>query len=251
MENNENAVQDGSLESEDLLVEEAVEEPQDDSLSLEEALSDEGQPQGEQTPQSAGERKEPGYVQGRINKAVEKAVAAVREEYEAKLAPLMEHMLAAEAQELVRSGKVKDLETARELVRYRNGQPATQQETQQPRNERGQFASRQGGNDQAIQARIDMLQHQANRIKEQGGPDVIAEFQSNEEIKQKVVSGEMDFYDVAETLNGKAKKRTPAPTRSPNGASSNARTLDFANMSSEQFAKLEKKIQEGARISLR
>lgn len=238
MEQSENMVQDESFESEDLLVEDVVEEPQEESLSLEEALEE--QP-AEQPSQSAGERKEPGYVQTRINKAVEKAVAAVRDEYEAKLAPLREHMLTSEAQELVRSGKVKDLETAKELVRYRQGQPA-QQETPAP--------ATQGTTDPATQARIDMLQHQADRIKAQGGPDVIAEFRDNPEVKRKVVSGELDFYEVAEMMS-KTKKRTPAPMRSPNGASSNARTLDFATMSSEQFAKLEKKIQEGARISLK
>lgn len=252
MEQNENMVQDENFESEDLLMEEIVEEPQDDSLSLEEALGEQPvqEQNGNQKTQSAGEPKEPGYVQNRINKAVEKAVSAVRNEYEAKLAPLMEHMLNTEAQELVRSGKVKDLETAKELVRYRQGQPQAA-EPQQPRNERGQFASAQNSVDPATQARISMLQHQADRIKAQGGPDVISAFQNDPEIKEKLVSGEWDFYDVADSIS-KTRKKTPAPMRSPNGASSNPRAIDFENMSSEQFKKLEKRIQEeGVRISLR
>lgn len=250
MEQNENMVpQEESFEAEDLLPG-ATEEPQDDSLSLEDALTETGTEQtGDQQPQSAGgERKEPGYVQTRINKAVEKAVSAVRSEYEAKLAPLMEHMLNTEAQELVRSGKVKDLETAKELVRYRQGQPP---QPEQPRNEKGQFTS--GGEeerDSATQARIDMLQHQADKIR-QKGIDVIAEFQTNEETKQKVISGEWDFYDVADMLSQRSqKRRTPAPMRSPNGASG-AEKSTIASMTDEQFEKLERKIREGARYSLR
>lgn len=257
MDQNENANQEANFEAEDLLPEELNEEPQDESQSLEDAIAEDDteQQQGEQ-PQSAGGQKEPGYVQGRINKAVEKALAQQREAFEAQMAPMREYMINQEAQELVRSGKVKDLETARELVRYRQGQPQpvqqAGQESGQVRDSQGRFASgnQQSGGDPAVQARINMLQHQANKIKTSSGIDVIAEFRNNEDVRMKVVSGEMDFYDVAEQLRGGGSRRAPSPVRSPNGASGSQKTA-IDNMSDEQFERLEKRIKEGARYSLK
>ena len=96
-----------------------------------------------------------------------------------------------------------------------------------------------------------MLRHQAERIAENGGPDVRKEFTENSEIKKAVINGEMDFYDVADYLKTKKPSRKPpSPMRSPNGASgTNPNAID--SMSDEQFARLEKKIAEGARYSLR
>ena len=95
-----------------------------------------------------------------------------------------------------------------------------------------------------------MLQHQANRIKANGGPDVIDEFKTNPEIRQKVINGEMDFYEVAEQMRSSPKRKAPSPMRSPNGASGAQKTA-IDNMTDEQFARLEKRISEGARYSLR
>lgn len=246
MDQNEN-MQGENFESEDSLAEELVEEPQEESITLEEALTGEKPTEDTQgTGGSAEEQKEPGYVQKRISKAVEKATASLQSELaalRAQMEPLREYQLTAEAQELVRTGKVKDLETAKELVRYRQGnppQPAQQPEPQQPQN------------DPVLQTRIDMLQHQADRIRSSGGPDVIAEFKTNEEIRTKIVSGEMDFYDLAEQMKAPGRRKTSSPMRSPNGASGASHSFDFENMSSEQFAQLDKKIQEeGVRITLR
>ena len=169
--------------------------------------------------------------------------------FDQQMAPIRQKMMEDEAQELVRSRKVADIETARELVRLRNGQPAPQaapQETEQPRQANGQFAAKQ---DPAVTAKIDMLEHQAERIKASGGPDVIEAFQNNEDIKAAVVNGEMDFYEVAELLKSQ-KRRPPSPMRSPNGASSfNPNAID--SMSDEQFEKMERKIKEGARYTLK
>lgn len=253
MENEEIKTPEGE-QAEDLLPEELTEEPEDNSEDLASILgADEGsaeQPQETQQPQgTGGELKEPGYVKSRIQKAVDRAVA----EMEARFAPLQEKLLEMEAKELVQSGKVKDLELAKELVRYRQGRPQTAPAAEsQPRNENGQFAPRQQQptSDPATSARIDMLQHQADRIKAANGPDVIAEFRNNEEIRQKVISGELDFYDVAEQMRA-PKRNAPSPMRSPNGASGSQRTA-IDNMSDEQFERMEKRIsEEGARYSLR
>ena len=74
--------------------------------------------------------------------------------------------------------------------------------------------------------------------------------QNNEDIKQKVIRGEMDFYDVADELKSRSKSRkSPSPMRSPNGASGNNPNA-IESMTDEQFRKLEKRISEGARIRL-
>ena len=170
------------------------------------------------------------------------------------MAPMREYMITQEAQELVRSGKVKDLDTAKELVRYRQGVPQTQtaESGEPPRNANGQFTSRQ--NDQVnpvVQARVNMLIHQADKIRASGGPDVIAAYKSDPEIHDKIVSGEMDFHDVAELLKSQqGGKKPPSPMRSPNGASGNQKT-PIEKMTDAQFDRLVKKIQGGARYSLK
>lgn len=241
------------------LPEEIVEEDLDESESLEsitESDGDEEESEDEQPEQPKAKAKsEPGYVKSRIDKAVAKAVAETEKRMQAmfdqQMAPIRAKMLEDEAQELVRSRKVSDIETARELVRLRNGQPATQSATPpavQPRQQNGQFAQKQ---DPATSARIEMLQHQAERIEKKGGPDVRKAFMDDEDIKMKVVSGEWDFQDVADYLSEKpSRKRPPSPMRSPNGASgTNPNAID--SMSDEQFERMERKIKEGARYSLR
>ena len=249
---NEETMVQAEEQAEDVLPEEIVEEPEDNSESLESVLSEEGnsgtdEQAQQETQGTGGEMREPGYVKSRIEKAVAKAVA----DMEARFAPLKERLLEMDAQELVRSGKVKDLETAKELVRYRQGMPAAPAAEPQPRNEQGQFAAKQQPtSDPTTMERIRFLQHQADRIKARGGPDVINEFKTNEEVKRKVMAGEMDFYEVEEQMKASPRKKAPSPMRSPNGASGSQKTA-IDNMTDEQFARLEKRISEGARYSLR
>ena len=258
MEPNETMVENEALDTEvdDTLPEEVVEEEQDESEDLEAFTSGEEQPAEEKPVEESAPSSEPGWIKKRVEKAVTKAVAETEARMQAmfdqQMAPIRARMMEDEAQELVRSRKVSDIETARELVRLRNGQPAAAPQAEkpaaQPRQANGQFASK---DDPATTARIDMLKHQADRIKANKGPDVIAEFQNNQEIKQKVIAGEMDFYDVADYLkNQKPSRKPPSPMRSPNGASGqNPNAIE--SMSKEQFARMEKKISEGARIRLK
>ena len=200
-------------------------------------------------------RSEPGWIKQRVNKAVEKAVreteARMQAMFEERMAPIRARMMEDEAQELVRTRKVADIETARELVRYRQGQPAAPQtETPQMRNEQGQYASREQIAETAkTEARIEELRKQADKIKAKGGPDVIKEFSENEDIKRRVVDGELDFYDVAEMMK-KPKKRPPSPVRSSNGAN-HVTPNAFESMSDEQFERLERQLDRGVRYTLR
>ena len=241
--------------------EEVIEEEQDESESLDSLTGDEEQPTEESAEEpdedAAPKATDAGWFKKRISKAVEKAVAEtearMNAQFEQRMAPFVAKMLEDQAQELVRSRKVSDIETARELVRLRSGQPAPAQapaepRQEQPRNANGQFAPK---TDPAVNARNAMLEHQKEKIDASGGPDVASEFMKNKEIKQKVITGEMDFYDVADYLKEKSsKKKAPSPMRSPNGASgTNPNAID--SMSDEQFARMERKIKEGARYTLR
>lgn len=238
--------------------EEIYEEEEDSSESLDSLMD--GEDEGEEEPAEEPEPEqkgtaEPGYVQRRIEKAVARALAAEREniraEYEQQFAPLKERLLEMDAQDLVRKGVVKDIDTAKELVRYRQGlSPAPQEPAEQPRNTNGQYAPK---NDPVMQTKVDMLAAQADKIRERTGLDVIEVFSNDEKIRKAIVNGEMDFYDVAEQMKQSSqpqRRKPPAPTRSSNGASGQTPNA-IENMTDEQFARMEKKIREGARYSLR
>ena len=240
----------------DTLPEDIVEETTEDSEDLSSITGEEVAPE-EEKPEEEPKATEPGWIKKRVEKAVEKAVreteARMQAMFEEQMAPIREKMIEDEAQELVRNRKVADIETARELVRLRKGQaPATSPQTQQeqPRQSNGRFAPKE---DAATTARIDMLKHQADAIRAKGGPDVIAEFQSNPEIKKKVIAGDMDFYEVADYLREQkpSRKKPPSPMRSANGATATSPNA-IDSMSDEQFDRMERNIKEkGARYTLK
>ena len=65
-----------------------------------------------------------------------------------------------------------------------------------------------------------------------------------------LLSGEWDFYDVAQELTGRAGRRAPAPVYSPNSAGNQA-GLSVANMSDEQFDRLNQSLASGRRYDMR
>lgn len=238
-------------DDEDFPDEEDLELPDEDEVEDEEYSEEEE----EETPEPEPP-KEPGWIKQRVQKAVDKAVAqalaAQQEQFNAQIAPLIAKMQEDEAQELVRSRKIADIETAREFVRLKNGQGATEnpvatQQPSPPRNEQGQFASRE---QIETETRINELKKQAEKIKAKGGPDVISEFMNNEDIKRRVVNGELDFYEVAEMMRAKPKRKPPSPMRSPNGAA-NVTPNAFMSMSDEQFDRIEKQLDKGVRYTFK
>ena len=237
--------------ADDTLPEDVIEEQGEPEESLDSLNEEAQQPDAQPEQQSATE---PGWIKQRVNKAVQKAIAETRAEMQAmfdqQMAPIREKMLNDEARELVRQGEFKSLDRAKEYLQLKQGiSPQAPAEPQpQPRNEQGQFAPKE---DPALTARIDMLAHQADRIKANGGPDVMSEFENNPEINRKIKSGELDFYDVAEMMKQPARRKPPAPMRSPNGASGQSSPNAISSMSDEQFERMEKRIKEGARYSLK
>ena len=259
MDPNETMVEemDTEVAGDDALQEDLVEES-DDSQSIEDFAdeAEDAKPAEEEEPAQEKGASEPGWIKKRVDKAVQKAVAETEARmqamFDAQMAPIREKLLEDEANKLVKNGTVRDLETAKELLRYRQGMsPEPAQGEGQPRNEKGQFAPAPE-RDPAIQAQIDMLQHQADRILDGGGPDVIEAFRNDPDIKEKVIRGEMDFYDVAEYLEDmqEQRRKPPAPMRSPNGASGSEKST-IASMSDEQFEKFEKKVSSGVRYSVK
>lgn len=247
-------------EVEESLPEEIVEEADDTEEDLEEFVDDssEESEQSDEQPEEpkATAKKEPGYVRDRIDKAVQKALTqerdtireSLRAEMEAQYAPIRDRLLEMDAKELVRQGEFKSIERAKEYLQLKQGITPTQKEPQ-PRNEQGRFASRE---EQAeynrTQGRINELQRQADKIKEKQGLDVIAEYNRNEKVRKAIINGEMDFYDVAESM--KPKKRPPSPTRSPNGVNG-VGPQSITSMSDAQFKKMDKMLDEGVRFTIR
>lgn len=251
------------MEEENMVVDEGFDDIDSDLELPEDIVEDEQEPEesldsltgeepAEEEPKTQG-TSEPGYIQKRINKALarerESMKADIMAELEAQYAPIKERLLEMDAKELVKQGEFKSIERAKEYLQLKQGVMPTesQPEAAQPRQANGQFAPRE---DPATTAKIDMLAHQADVIREKTGMDVIDVFSNNADIKQKVISGELDFYDVADMIGKQPKRRAPAPTRSPNGASGqNHNAID--SMSDDQFERMERKIRDGARYSLK
>ena len=247
--------------ADDTLLNEPVEEEKDMSESLDSFLTEgTDEEPAEDTQEPEPKATEPGWIKKRVEKAVSKAVAeAVAEtkrqmqaEFNQQMEPIRARMMEDEAQELVRNRKVTDIETARELVRLRHNQPAAapaapapEPVQEQPRNSNGQFAAKE---DPEASARFNFIEQQAQRVQAKTGIDVASEFINTEEVRRKIISGEMDFYDVAEQMK-QQPKRPPSPTRSPNGASV-YNPNSFMNMTDEQFERMEQKIKGGARFRL-
>jgi hypothetical protein len=242
-----------AAEDEDFAAEDLTEEEEDTSESLDSLDGEEEAPAEEEQPRTQG-TSEPGWFQKRWNKEVGKLTSQIREEvrneYEQQFAPFKERLLEMDAKELVASGKIKDLEVAKDYLRMKGGMPsAPVQEAQQPREPNGQFAQKTSP---AVEAKIDMLAEQANKVQAKTGIDVVAIMSSNEDIKNKIVNGEIDFYDVAEMASKEqSRRKPPAPTRSPNGASGQTAPNAIDTMSDEQFDRMERRIKEGARYALK
>lgn len=196
----------------------------------------------EEKPQDTPPQNEPGWIKQRVEKAVKKAIqeteARMNAEFDKRLAPIRESMYERQADDLVSTGEFKTFETALEYVKLKNGVVDTPKPQTQPRDDQGRFAS----SDAAVKARADILAKQAQKIRSNRGLDVIGAFNQDETIKEKVISGEWDFYDVADAIS--PQKRTPTPVRSPNGGE-NFSGVSIRNMSDEQFRRLQENLASG------
>jgi len=222
---------------------------------------------GQQANQQQAPQSEPGWMKKKMeayaNKALQEQETRLRAEFRAELdnvlGPLRESMYERQADDLVASGQIKSKEMALKYVKAMAGitssEPDQQQKTQtQPRTPDGRFASSQQQQtepDAETKARARILAAQADKIKSSKGLDVAALFQTDPEVKEKVLSGEWDFYDVAESMS-QPRRRVPSPVRSSNSAmGATADASAIANMSDAQFERLLKNLGEGKVYDMR
>lgn len=216
------------------------------------------QPQQEAAPKDGGN--EPGWMKRRIDAGIQKGLAAARREWEAamqadfaaKMAPLYERLYEQEADKLVADGEFKTRERALEYVKLKNGTATNQAATPQqetPRDENGRFTARESGVSGDAKAKAEMLLQQANELKAEHGFDAMALFRSNDAIKQKVVTGKLDFNDLYELYGQNAqptqsKPSVPAPMRTANGSFGNSASV-VRTMTDQGFAKLDAELASG------
>lgn len=185
--------------------------------------------------------KEPGWIRGRIDKAVSKALAEqetrLRAEFDSILNPIRESVLDRQAEDLVAEGEFKSKERALEYLKLKGG-ISLETPQEQPRNAQGQFVS---NNQPEVDFKAQLLANQAAKIKAKSGVDVMAVFNQNDNIRTQVLSGQMDFYDVLETVQ--SRRNVPAPIRQSNGA--NVGSVSVANMTDAQFKKLQENLARG------
>ena len=95
-------------------------------------------------------------------------------------------------------------------------------------------------------ATAEKLLQQANELKAEHGFDAMALFRSNEAIKQKVVTGKLDFNDLYELYgqNTQPKPSVPAPMRTANGSFGNSASV-VRTMTDQGFAKLDAELASG------
>lgn len=200
-------------------------------------ITDEVEAEQQDTQPEQQQHTEPGWMKQRIGKAVDKAVAEaearIAARYEAQISELQAERLERQAQDLVRSGEFKSLDTAKEYLQLKGGR------VEAPK----QAAEQTPDIDPVIQAKADMLAAQARKIKASRGLDVMAAYNSNPEIQRKLASGEWDFYDVAEAMS--QDRRAPTISRSANGARSEKRSI--SEMSEAEWHRLQQNLANGKR----
>lgn len=203
----------------------------------------------QQTP--AQPLKEPGYLAGK-RAEWEAAHKAEMNELRGQLDTLREYFANQEADKLVADGKIADKEMALQYVRATKGIPTPASPSEpapRQRDEQGRFVSAPQP-DAEIQQKAAALVAQAETIMQSTGVDVMALYNTNPEIKQKVLAGEWSFVDVYKnTRQAEPQVRTPAPIRSANGVGIG--TADFRKMSGDQFHKVNELLESGGKIDVR
>lgn len=238
MENTVETMEQGLVQDDAAL--QPMQEPEEQHPTLDSLIEE--QPQQASTEEVNLPRREPGWVRQRVDRAVQKAVqeteARMRAEFESTLAPIRESMMEREADQLMAAGEFKSRERALEYVRMKAGLPGVAQQPVQPQ----QQAPQQPQIDPEVRARANLLEKQAEKIKANHGFDVMAEFNNNNEVRQKILSGEWDFYDVAEAMSGRPS--APRLVRTPGGAGLSGK-MSIDDMSDAQFERLQQNLRAG------
>lgn len=220
-----------------------VTEPQPEGESLAELL---GKNEQEPEKDSRPPNKEPGWVQKRIDGALQKklpdlvaaAEARIRAEYDAKMKPLLEYQLTREAEELVRDGEFKSKERALEYLRLKGGLPTPPVKAETPKETKAE--------PNEFEVRADALLAQAEYAKKMDGIDPYEIYKSSQEVQDKVNSGEWDFADVVKAVKGSGTKSTPAPIYTSNNASPQKQGIH--DLTPQAWQKLNENVRKGVKV---
>ena len=119
--------------------------------------------------------------------------------------------------------------------------PAVQQENPQP----VQPAAEQAAS-LALKLRAQELITQARTIWAVANQDVMALYNTDPEIRARILKGEWDFIDVWKQLQ--PARVPPVPARSANGG---AGVMNIGGMNEQQFDKLNEMLKRGVKVDMR
>ena len=97
-----------------------------------------------------------------------------------------------------------------------------------------------------LQLRAQELITQARTIQAVTGVDVLSVYNTDAEVRTRVLNGEMDFIDVWKTM--KVQSAPPAPVRSANGG---VGAMNINAMNESQFTKLNEMLSKGVKVDMR
>ena len=186
-----------------------------------------------------------GYDRGKSE--AEAAWQTEKAQYEARIQQLVEYEIKDEAKKLAAQENISEA-LAERLIRAERGMPGSVQpevqQNSQPRDERGRFVSPKSDDANAY---AQTLLDQANTIKRLTGQDMMALYNSDKSIQDRILSKEIDFYDLAEEM--RTQKRMPPVVRSANGQANRHRSI--ADLTDDQFDELDRRLEQGAVFDMR
>lgn len=89
---------------------------------------------------------------------------------------------------------------------------------------------------------------QAATIKAVTGVDVMAMYQQDEQVRERILSGALDFIGLYHETNNNVRNSAPTVVRSSNGNMHH--DVSVRNMSESQFKKLDEMLKSGQTVSL-
>ena len=99
--------------------------------------------------------------------------------------------------------------------------------------------------DTELRLRAKELITQARTIQEITRVDVFSVYNTDVEVRSRILSGEMDFIDLYRQM--KPAQQPPAPVRSANGGMG---SVNISGMYDDQFARLNDLLSKGGKVSM-
>lgn len=188
-----------------------------------------------------------GYDRGRSE--AEASWQAEKAQYEARLQKLTEYEIKEEAAKLAESEHIS-VALAERLLRAERGIPGNAQpmdtpQNEQPRDAQGRFVSRSQQNDSDAYAQT--LIEQAATVKRLTGQDLMALYNTDKNVQDRILNREVDFFGLAEEMRD--QKKMPPVVRSSNGQTVRHRSI--ADLTDEQFDELDRRVEQGAVFDMR